>query len=479
MLNRRLTTAEFEEIVKCRNSPKYFINNYCMLRRPMGPKMPFNTYRYQDIVLDQFLSNTFNIILKARQMGLSWLVAAYSLWLAIFFEDKSILMISIKDKTAKALLKKVKILYNALPDFLKFELEDNNMSRMAFCTGGEIESVPTSEEAGRSDALSLLIIDEAAYVRWLDKIWASALPTLSTGGSAIILSTPNGMGNYYYDLWNKSVEGKSLFNPIRLHWWYHPDRDANWLRVQKANMHPMQVAQEFLGDFIASGNLVLDAEALRALQDECAMIQPIEVLYPEVTGEDESCGLHIFEKPSPKKDYLMPIDLSQGVGGDYNAAHVIDKETGLQVAEYRSKLPLNVFNSKVYELGMMYNHALAAPERNSMGIATVHYFQENDYPRMYEYADPMKRANGSQLGFPTNSVTRPILIDKLQTCIQEGVSGIQGIRTVNEMLSFAWSKKGKAEAQPGKHDDLVISYGIGRYVREMASMTGPLPFLVA
>ena len=463
--------------MKCRMSPAYFIKTYCSLRSSNEGRMPFALYPYQEIVLEHFLRNPFNIILKCRQMGMSWLVAAYALWLCMFFEDKRVLMISIKDVTAKALLKKVKVLYRSLPDFLQFEITENNTSRFCFCTGGEVESVPSSEDAGRSDALSLLIMDEAAFIRDIQKIWQSAYPTLSTGGSAIVLSTPNGLGNFYSDLWHKAVEGSSMFNPIRLHWWYRPDYHNEWFRMQKANLTTMQLAQEVTGDFIASGNLVFDAEALRALQEHCSMIHPLEILYPEPDTNGQTCGLYIFERPQPGEEYILSMDLAKGNGGDFNAGHVCKRSSGLHVAEYRSGLPLNVFNPRAFELGMLYNHAVAAPENNNMGVATVLYFQQNQYPRIYEYTNPLNPDSGGELGFPTNTLTRPLLIDELGTSIKEGVSGIQGVRTANELLNFAWSKKAKPEALKGKYDDLVLGYAINRYVRKTSYSTPDLPML--
>lgn len=459
------TQKDLEEIFKCKNSPAYFINKYCFLRDPIFGKTPFYLYRFQEITLAHFLKNPFNLVLKSRQMGLSWLVAAYALWLCLFFTEKKVLMISIKDATAKALLKKVKYIYQHLPPFLQVEIVENNMSKFSFITGSEIESVPTSEEAGRSESLSLLIIDEAGFVRWIEEIWQAAFPTLSTGGSAIILSTPNGMDNFYYYLWSRSLEGKTLFKPIRIHWWYHPERGLDWLNIQKANMTSQQLAQEVFGDFIASGNLVFDAEALRALQEECSMIEPLETLFTEENDPDFPCGLYKFENVKKHEDYILCADPAKGGAGDYHAAHILKKKTGKQIAEYRTKIPLDEFNRRLFQIGMEYNHALAAIENNNMGIATNLYFKNHDYPNIYEYRNPLKPESSLDLGFPTNSLTRPLLIDELGKSIREGVVGVQGIRTVNELLNFTWSKKSKPEALVGKHDDLVMSLGIGRFVR--------------
>nr|BDD47581.1 hypothetical protein 15 [bacterium] len=469
-----LTAYEIEELAKCKRSPIYFLDTYGFIRDPIKGKMPFKLYRFQQIALGKFLQSPFNLILKCRQMGLSWLVAGYALWLTIFFEDKKVLMISIKDATAKALLKKVRYLYNHLPPFMQPALVEDNMSKMSFVTDSEIESVPTSEEAGRSESLSLLIIDEAAFVRWIEGIWQASFPTLSTGGSAIILSTPNGMDNFFYELWNRSLEGKSLFTPIRIHWWYHPERNRKWLEIQKANMSTMQLAQEVYGDFVASGNLVFDVEALRVLQEECAMIAPAKTFYTNEVDPDFPCGLYQYERVRASTDYIMCVDPAKGGAVDYHAAHVIESETGKQVAEYRTRIPLDEFNQRIFKLGTEYNYALAAIENNNMGIATNLHFKNHDYPNVYEYTSPLKPGQ-ADLGFPTNTLTRPLLIDELDKSIREGVSGVQGIRTVNELLSFAWSRKGKAEAQTGKHDDLVISLGIGRYVRQYGARDVDFP----
>lgn len=477
-MSRKLTAQEFIEIAKCRRDPIYFLNTYGYIRDPIRGRLKFDLFKYQEICLHKFLQHAFNIVLKSRQLGLSWLVSGFALWLSLFFEDKKTLMISIKDATAKALLKKVKYIYNNLPPFLQTELEDNNMSKMVFSTGSEIESVPTSEEAGRSESLSLLIMDEAAFVRWIDQIWAAAFPTLSTGGQAILLSSPNGMGNFYYKQWANSIEGKSLFNPIRLHWWYHPQRDRQWFEIQRANMSVMQLAQEVLGDFITSGNLVFDISALRALQEECSMILPVESLYTDEHDMNSDCGLYLFEKPQANSHYIISADTAKGGAGDYHAAHVIERTTGAQVAEYRTRIPLEVFNRRLHELSVLYNYGTTAIENNFMGIASNLYFQNADYPNIYQYRNPLKPGT-SELGFPTNSMTRPILIDELESSIRENVVGVRGIRTVNELLNFAWNKAGKAEANPGAHDDLVISLGIGRYVRKTSLVAVDLPVMYA
>ena len=114
----------------------------------------------------------------------------------MFRDNKNIQIISIKDRVAKKVLRKIKYMYRNLPDFLKIPIVNGRAGdfgtaqELEFSNGSIITSIPTTEDAGRSEAVSLLVIDEAAIVRWASQIWASAMPTLATGGSAILNSTP-------------------------------------------------------------------------------------------------------------------------------------------------------------------------------------------------------------------------------------------------------------------------------------------------
>ena len=110
-------------------------------------------------------------------------------------------------------------MYRNLPHFLRIRVvngrpgEIGTGTEIEFSNGSTITSIPTTEDAGRSEAVSLLVIDEAAIVRWATQIWAAAFPTLSTGGSAILNSTPYGVGNFYHKQWVDSVAGGNEFFP--------------------------------------------------------------------------------------------------------------------------------------------------------------------------------------------------------------------------------------------------------------------------
>lgn len=176
----------------------FFFSTFCYVINPVLGMVKFLLYPFQKAVLYQFMLNRFNIILKFRQAGITELISLYCLWLAMYHPNKKINIISIKDTVAKKVLKKIKFMYKNLPSYLQEPIingragEFGSVSTIEFANGSVIESIPTSDQAGRSESLSLLVIDEAAIVRWASTIWASAFPTLSTGGAAIVNSCITG-----------------------------------------------------------------------------------------------------------------------------------------------------------------------------------------------------------------------------------------------------------------------------------------------
>lgn len=192
-----ITPEQLKTLVRVMKDP-FLFSTFCYVINPVLGMVKFSLYPFQRAVLYQFMKNRFNIILKFRQAGITELISMYCLWLAMYHPNKKINIISIKDTVAKKVLKKIKFMYKNLPSYLQEPIingrtgEFGSVSTIEFANGSVIESIPTSDQAGRSESLSLLVIDEAAIVRWASTIWASAFPTLSCiSGSYKILLTTN------------------------------------------------------------------------------------------------------------------------------------------------------------------------------------------------------------------------------------------------------------------------------------------------
>jgi len=472
-----------EEYMKSAKDPVYFMKKYCKIEHPKQGKIKFNLYPFQEQTLRDFLEHRYNIILKSRQMGISTLSAGYSLYRMLFSENFKILVIATKQDVAKNLVHKVKVMFQNLPSWMVRDAKiiDNNKLQLSFNNGSSIKAVSASPDAGRSEALSLLIIDEAAFVDKIDDIWTAAQMTLSTGGDAILLSTPNGVGNLFHRLWvqaeedalsNKSEE-QDVFNPINLKWDLHPDRDQKWRDLQTSMLGEKQAAQECDCDFISSGHTVVDGEIIDWYDKQC--IDPKETR--GITGD-----YWLWAYPDYNKSYAVVADVARGDGSDDSAFHVFDIETMEQVAEYVGKIGTTEYGKMLIAVSKEWNDALLVIERENVGWATIQVVLDDGYSNLYythkidpyldenihlaRYDDLKNKADMTP-GFTTNSKTRPIVISKIVTCMREKTVTIRSKRLINQMYVFKW-KNGKAQAAEGYHDDLVMALGIFLFVRDTA-----------
>ena len=216
------------EFIKCAKDPVYFMKKYYMIQNPKKGRIKFNLYPFQEKVLKHYQDEEYLIINKSRQLGISTLCSAFSLWMMLFQKDKNILCIATKQETAKNMVTKVRFAYDQLPKWLQIKTVEHNKLSLRLANGSQIKATSASSDAGRSEAVSLLLIDEAAFIDGIDEIFASAQQTLATGGRCIALSTPYGTGNWFHSTWAKAEARENTFLPIRLPWTVHPERNQDW-----------------------------------------------------------------------------------------------------------------------------------------------------------------------------------------------------------------------------------------------------------
>ena len=364
-----------QEYIKCAQDPAYFMKKYCMIQHPIRGKIPFELYDFQEKSVNEFHQHRFNVILKARQLGISTLTAGYSLWMMTFHQDKNILVIATKQEVAKNLVTKVRVMHANLPSWLKQKCVEDNKLNLRYMNGSQIKAVSSGPEAARSEALSLLILDEAAFIDKIDEIWTASQQTLTTGGSCIALSTPNGVGNWFHKTWVEAEEGRGMFNPIKLHWTVHPDREQDWRDEQDKLLGPSSAAQECDCDFLTSGTGVIDAIILERLRKEFCK-EPIER-----RGVDSN--VWIWEQPDYTKDYIVCADVGRGDSADYSAFHIIELETMTQVAEYKGRINTKDFGNMLVSISTEYNDAILIVENNNIGWATIQQIIDRDYPNLF------------------------------------------------------------------------------------------------
>ena len=491
-----------QEILKCTQDPEYYLLNYGRIRNPKYGIMKFRLYEYQKRCLRDFQNHRFNITLKSRQTGLSTVTAGYIAWMMIFFRAKEIVVVANKQKNAQGFIRKVKTLIKKSPSWMVPRITNDNKGSIELSNGSRVEAEATTSDAARSESLDLLVIDEAAAIdtHKAGELWGAAYPTLSMGGSGIIISTPKGVGNFYHQQWVNAENGTSDFNPIYIHWTDHPEYNEDttyhcdgcgheygeekpdeglcpicyegkivptspWYEDQCKQLgDPRLINQEINCSFLGSGDNVID--------DRYIDIAEKGVTPPIRTGGFDN-NLFIWKEPEPSKQYLLVADVARGDGTDFSGAHVIDLVDFEQVAEYKGKLPPDIYADFLCELGHEYNDALLAVEANSIGYATCLKVVEQEYPNIFystrgqfnsrdrKKLEKAYRNKANMVpGFQTTSANRPLVMSQLEECVRTNTIKINSIRTVTEFRTLIWNN-GKPEAMYGYNDDLSMSLGIG------------------
>lgn len=460
-----------KEYLKCAKDPVHFMKKYCFIQHPQRGKIPFNLYPFQQGVLKGFKKEKYNIILKSRQLGISTLVAGYALWLMTFHRNKNVLALATTQTTARNLVLKVQFMYQNLPSWLKVDKNENNKLSLSLKNGSKIHAKSSSSDAARSEAVSLLIIDEAAFIENIAETWASAQQTLATGGESIVLSTPNGTGNWFHKMWVKAEQGENDFLPIKLKWDVHPERDKEWREAQDNLLgDPRLAAQECDCDFNSSSSTYFYHEHIEYYLKN-HLKAPLEK-----RGIDQN--LWIWEPPDYTKDYMVVADVARGDSNDNSAFHIMDIENNTQVGEYKGKIPTNDFGHLLVGIASEYNNALLVIENANIGWNTIQTVIDREYPNLYyspstnnmnhtTYFDRYVDTSKMTPGFTNSTTTRPMVLGKFQEAVNDQGTIIHSKRLLEEMRVFIW-KNGKPQAQQGYNDDLVLSFAIGQYVRETA-----------
>jgi hypothetical protein len=500
-----------EEYQKCKQNPIYWAKTYGVIQHPHKGKLPFKLFPFQEIILKSFFKVDNLVVNKSRQMGISTLIAGFSFWLACFYNDKNILIIATKGEVAKNIIKKVKIFYQFAPKWLKPQIVSWNVFSITFSNGSMIKASTTTIDAARSEALSLLIIDEAAHISKLNEIWTAAFPTLSTGGKAIMLSSPNGASGFFYELCrdaSKQVElpedpkstdttlrfktlgeekgeAQTNFTLITLPWQYHPERDEIWYKktCEQAKYDWRKISQEYLCSFEGSGKKVVEPKILVQLKEHFIKSEILDTkedilnnilsMYSEAlkeylkidgdTLEGEKERLKVLMKESVKffelpsvKTMVAGIDVASGGGSDFSTVVLGDLQKSV-ACTVQIKTDTKTFSIILFLLASYYNHAHLFIESNSYGNDVLIRLTD-DY-----YYENVKKDDKGNFGFFTHRNNRHLLIsDFIASMNYPDITQkpkFHDSRIYSELENFVW-KNGKAQADSDCNDDFIIAFAL-------------------
>jgi hypothetical protein len=467
--------TQMEELGKCAMSFKYFAETYVKITHPTNGLVPFILYPYQLRVIKDYDSYKHNIIRKFRQGGLTTLTVIWAMWRCMFKLDQKIMVLSKSDREATGAGKIVTNCIKYFPKWMKPLMDKDNEHEKIFAeTNGSIEFWTC--EAARSKSLTYLIIDEAAFIKGMEEHWKSMYPTLATGGSCIVISTVNGLGNWYEEWYHAAVEQKNEFHVIDLEYTENPEyNNPKWVKEMRANLGEKGWRQEVLGDFLSSGETFIPGDTIKRMELHIRNKPPIKKLFPEWESEaDDKEEWHmlnpkyqkgamwIWEEPEyGGEEYVLCADVAEGVGdgADSSAFHIVRLRTMEQVAEFCSdSVPPHLYAQVIHNAAMYYNKCLVIVEGNGSGLSVLNKLQHWLY---YENLYFEMKGRTERAGVLIDRINRPVFLEALQNSLIYNTVTINSPRFVHELKTFEYSKTRKrAEARKGKHDDLIMSMAI-------------------
>jgi hypothetical protein len=467
------TNTELTEFARCADpvdGPMYFLEHFFYIQHPTRGKLLYQPFEYQKRLIDNYHKNRFSISLMPRQTGKSTSAAGYLLWYAMFVPDSTILVAAHKYLGAQEIMQRIRYAYELCPNHIRAGAVSYNKGSLEFDNGSRIVSQTTTENTGRGMSITLLYLDEFAFVRptIAKEFWTSITPTLSTGGKAIITSTPNSDEDQFALIWKGALKtedeygnprpnglGINGFKAYRAFWREHPDRDTAWADEQRAQLGEERFRREMDCEFV--------------INDE-TLISPIKLLEIEGVEPSRKSGqVRWYKQPQQNKMYIVALDPSLGTGGDPAAIQVFEAETTEQVAEWRhnkTDVPtqIKILADIVKELHSVVKdnkNIYYSVENNTLGEAaliSINEYGEENIPGYFLSDNSVQGSSGRRIrkGFTTTQKSKLVACNKFKILVESGRMKIYSKPLVSELKNFVANGSSYA-AKPGETDDLVMA----------------------
>lgn len=445
---------------KCRADAHYFLQTYGKVRDPKRGIIPFEDWAHLVSLLDLCEQHRLIIILKARQLGITWLMAGYGLWKALFHEGANVIMLSKGESEASEMLDYTRFMHTQLPDFLRCEKGKDQSSLLTFPpANSKIRALPATEDAGLGfGGATLLILDEWEFHPYAPENYTQIKPMIDAGGQLVILSAVNKQRSdtKFKEIYRGAKAGDNNFYSVFLPYNLLEERTPQWYEDRRKEYDDWEMEALYPRteeEALAPSKAVcrFDIQSLKAMLDECQ--KPIR--------EEYNGQVKIYKDSVAGRKYCFAIDPSEG-DYDPSAGGIIDWQTCEEVAEYHGKIHLDEQARMAYDLYTRYNNAFCAPERNASGLTLISKLKDMGVTNWYSL-DKKKE----KLGWWTSSQNRPVMLADLAEAVRLRLIRIPNRDAINEFFSFIRTEKhpdGKATG--GAHDDYVIMWAILYQIRK-------------
>lgn len=456
--------SEFQQCCDSTTGSMFFLENFVRIQHPTKGGIDFNPFDYQRDLVENYNNHRYSINMLGRQMGKTTVAAGYLLWYAMFKSDSTILVCAHKATGASEIMQRIRYAYESCPDHIRAGVTEYNKGSITFDNGSRIVASTTTETTGRGMSLTLVYLDEFAFVppRIAAEFWTSLSPTLATGGKCIVTSTPNSDEDTFANIWlqaNKTIDaygndnevGANGFKAYLAKWNQHPDRDDAWADAERSRIGEERFRREHECEFVIHNETLIDPIKLTTLSG-------IDPLYKTDT-------VRWYKRPDPGKIYAVTLDPSTGTGRDNAAIQVVELPSMIQVAEWcHNKTPVEkqlvVLRSILKEINQ-YNpqDIYWTLENNAIGEAALVVIRdtgEESFPGQMLH-DPVKvQGFRGRKGFHTSNKTKIEGCIALKRFIETDKLVVHSKAFLSELKSFV-SNGSSFAAQSGSTDDLVMS----------------------
>ena len=504
----------YKEYIKCHQDSEYAILTYLeTYDNTQNKYVPFKLFPEQAKMVDNYENHNDNVVLKYRQAGVSTVTAAWvSKKLQFASKDKpeKILILANKLDTATEMANKIKNFLRQWPEWVDvgFDKDKNSQKHYRLNNDSEVKAVATSVDALRGYTPTILIFDEAAYIETGADLWAACMASLSTGGQVIVISTPNGFDQIYYEIYDQAVREMNDFKISELKWYNDPrfSRGLTWVKTKdivhymlntedydatktlknvgrenyenliqdgykpfsgwfeemskKLKYDRRKISQELEGAFLGSGDNVISSETLDKISENVS--EPIEKWVAN--------SLWIWKEPVVGHKYIMGIDVSRGDSDDFTSFTIIDFDEREQVLEYLGKIPPDIAAEVAHKWAVKYNAFIVTDITGGMGVATSRKLLELGYKDQYYdgiKSNELWKYNPSHddrtPGINFNS-KRAQIVQALEEQLRTGFI-IRSQRLINEFKTFVYIN-GRPDHMKGHHDDLIMAMAMSLYVAQ-------------
>jgi hypothetical protein len=454
-----------------------------------GKRVPLELRDAQVDTVRAILESKRTVILKARQIGFSTLLAAFCIWCAMGGADRQIYMLSKGQNESRSLLSKARYGYRNLPEWVRErgpKLLDRTLERMTFANDSFLISSQSASDPIRGETAWMVIVDEWASIPDQEGAWAAIEPTADQDEARIIgLSTAKGSGDFFHQMWIGAQTQSNGFRPVFHSWRAVPNRDDKWYAQKKQENPVWFVSQEYPDNpeeaFIGSGNPFFDLDILRGWKAQ----EPVGKYRTHMQDgepmivDDPNGELVVWEHPKQGVPYVIGADVAAGYEyGDWSVFYVMEAKSERIVAMYRGKAFPDVYATEILQpTGLYYNQALITPEVNNMGSTVMSALMRIDYPNLFRRRSKLKRKETvmETMGWMTLSNNKHDICNGVDRWMRAGGRALDDV-TIAELKTFVRDQKGTHISLHGSpHDDTVMALAITVMAAKYAVDTGFKP----